>query len=842
MKNYTQYNYDELVQRMTDILRDAEGWGEGYQSSTGQTLIQLMADVTDNLHYMLERRTNENYLETAQLRSSVIARACELGYRYRRAVGNNGYVTIKIADTEIDGVATHVYADADITIPKYTKIVFDGDEYYTLEEAVIQYQENEVSVKVVQGSLVTNTYTVDEIGSVLINPYEFIDDQSITVSEGGVEYGDVTKALADVNKRALQFLSPEDAYFDIKYSVEGMRIVFGDGTFGKRPSGDVTISYIQVSEDAESIIATGKEFEFETAPLDLDGGEYEWSIENTTSIRGYQPPEDDYTIKCNAVAYHRSNGRAVTNSDYAFWTKKSNAANIVDAKAFGEEELESLVYNLNNVYITYLKDNGEDLTLEEHKALREFMDNVKTSEAHIVFKNAQKLFLQVLLDFKKNPNVPIADAEAYDIVKRFIDNYFRLTSGSIGKQVQSSDLIRALYDVKVTRNNIVYPVIDYAKVDLNGVVPFEFPLKTNKVFVNIGTNYSPVTGDEFVLLLENLICKVDVEGTDTSTEILTKMRDRILQVTPFDARVVLGGVAFDAFGNPLPLEIDPSVGQLMLIGVDTPYYSNTQILENTAIGSTLARVVLQAEAVDVEHLYYSSRAGRRPMIPLRVGTVVTITAPTDTNVNVYTRLIKDDPSTEQLITTINAGETYANTFNDEHILQFEYENDSYEDTVAYINYPSFDGNAFGLEISSKDNFGLFSVITSSGDVSDFVTVDYTLKLPVGVSVDRTENLIKPSTIRIVYPDGVPYIEDRGDGYFKNSITGALIPTGFVDYVNGEITLPNNFPDGEYLVMYDQDEFNNFEVDDTTAIQLIPPKASLNSSTISLSKIRLANGS
>ena len=842
MKNYTQYNYDELVQRMTDLLRESEGWGEGFQSSTGQTLIQLMADVTDNLHYMLERRTNENYLELAQLRTSIIARACELGYRYRRAIANNGFVQFKIADVEIDGDMTPVFAGADIIIPKYTKILFDGVEYYTLEEAIIGYAQNSVIVKVVQGDLETIVSPLSAQNSILIQDYEYIDDQSLTVSTGGVEWGDVVRDLSDVNKRALSFLEPTDEYYDIKFAVDGMRIIFGNDFFGKKPDGDVTISYIRVDENDEPVIPTGKVFDLDTPLTDINGLEYEIEVENTSSIRGFNPPEADLDIKRNATTYHRSNGRAVTNDDYAFWTKKSNAANIVDAMAVGEEELESLVYNLNNVYITYLKDNGEDLTVQEHTALRAFMDNVKTSEAHLVFKNAEKLFLQVLLDFKKHPTNPIADAEAYNIVNRFLTRYFRLGQGSIGKEVQASDVIRDLYKETVTRNNITYPLIDYAKIDLNGVLPFSYPLKTNKAFVDIGTAYSPADGEEFVLILENLVCRVDVFEIDTSTEILTRMRDKIIQVTPFDARIVLGGLILDPFGNPIPLEINPIIGKTMLIGVDTPYYSNTQILEGAAVGSTLARAILFADAVDVEHFYYSSRAGRRPMIPLRVGTTVTFQAPSDTAVNVYTRLNKDDPTTETLVATISPNMSYTDTFNSEHVLQFEYVVDSSDDRIAYINYPSFDGTAFGLEVSSKDNFGLFSVITSSGDLKDFVSVDYTLKLPVGVSKDRNKNLLKPNAVHIAYTDGLKYLSDRGDGYFVNSVTNSLIPSGRVDYTNGEIVLPKDFPSGDWIVIYDQDEFNNFKVDGNTVIQMIPPKPSLNSGQQSLSRIGLANGS
>ena len=102
MLDYTNYDYQALVDRMTEILKDADGWGDAYQSSTGQTLIQLMADVTDHLHYMLERRTLESFLETAKLRSSIVARASDLGYRPERIKSHTGTLEVTLVDDNGD--------------------------------------------------------------------------------------------------------------------------------------------------------------------------------------------------------------------------------------------------------------------------------------------------------------------------------------------------------------------------------------------------------------------------------------------------------------------------------------------------------------------------------------------------------------------------------------------------------------------------------------------------------------------------------------------------------------------------------------------------------------------
>ncbi|MDA3807085.1 MAG: hypothetical protein PF440_04145 [Thiomicrorhabdus sp.] len=835
MKDFTKYEFNERLTEMTSLLQEQPGWGNGYQSSTGQTLIELMTHVTDELHYMLQRRTMEQYITTASLRSSIIARASELGYQYDRSVGNSGYVEI----TATDEFGNDFIAYADINIPEMTILILDDIEYITLESATIPQGESSTVVNIKQGKITTLVSEIDVDNRILLVDFENIDNDLFFVSVDGEQYLDVN-SQASVNKRALTFLDPLDAFFDIKHDINGMSVVFGDDFSGKKPDSAVTMNYTIVDQEAEAINTIGRDFVFDGVEFltDVNINDYYYTIKNTTKIDGYVDAESNESIKTNAVTYHKTNGRAVTNDDYAYWTLRTPGVDVVDVGVVGEDDLDSLIYNLNNVYITYLKDDGTDLTVTEHQKLRDFMETVKTSQAHLVFNSAKKLDMQVKLDVKRGKTLPIADAEVYDTVLKFLQDYFILEKGSIGKEVQSSDIIKALYDQKVLRNNVEYDLIDFAKIEVNGIVPLSFPFKTNKAFVDLASNYSSVQDDNFVLLLDNVICEVVVDSVDTSTEILTKMRDKIIEVTPYDARIVFGGVVFDAFGNSLPIEIDTSVGKTLLIGTETPFDSPVDIVSSPAIGTTLVYATLLADAVAVQHFYYSSRAGRRPMIPMRNGTTVTLTAPSDTDIKAFTRLVKGDASTEVLLETIAAGASFTQTFAIEHILQFEYVNNSTEDIIVDIDYPSFDGTAYGLEISSKDNFGDFVLLTSSGDLTTYITTDYSYFLPMDketVSQDTKE--LAPGTVAIYNSAKLLIIRDTGDGFFKD-IDGIVKATGSVNYYNGEIVFPTDMENGEYYVSFSQNVYGNFEVDNTTAIQLIDPIPSYNDAGESLSRITL----
>lgn len=841
MKDLTRYEYQEQVQRMTDILRDAPGWGEGYDSAMGQQLIQLVADMTDNLGFMLERRTVERHLISARIRSSIISGASELGYRFRRAVANSGMVQIVLDQP----------AESNIDIPEYTEITQDGDPYVTMQRVLIPAGETTAEVRVKQGELnsvvfQTNEPTFEERSFLLIEDFETIDNDVFFINSGGQEYRDVRVGEnGEPVRRALSFLSENDAFYDIRFSHNGMRVLFGDGTFGKKPTSQINIQFVRVDLDETPLLTTGNEFDFGDTVQDLSGTPYTYTATNITQVRGALPPESDQSIKDNAIEYNRTNGRASSNEDYAFWVKQSGIGNIIDVKASGETELDSLVYNLNNIYLTYLKESGESLTAGEEAALFDYLKTIREGQVYPIFQNADRLLVQFDCAARKKPNVPISNSEFYQILNRFLEDYLKLQKGSVGRNLQKSDIIRDMYNLTIERQGITYNVLDYARLDMYGMYPVEFPNRSSDVFVRLDPIYmnSLTAGDKFVLIIDNLVCEVEVESGDDIQSILLKMRDRIYEVTKVIPKVEVSGIAFGLFDQEQPVQINPRVGTSnLLIGVDTPYFTNTDLVKPPVVGSSMVDVTFNSPAVDVRHFYYSSPAGRRPTIPLRVGTRVQFTAPSDTSVNVYARSVLQEADSERLITTLEPNQSFNRTFTKDHGLVFEYVEKSTQDRIVNIRYPEFSRNdLIGIRLQTRDGFGKFEVEVTSGDLAPFTSVLYNTKVPKRTTVigSNTQNIL-PNSFSIIKENGELVYTARSDGLFEKP-DGTVI-AGRVNYNTGDILLPVHTSDGsltgKYFIKYQQDEFQNLIVDSNTAIDFIRPKNSLSSTDASLSTIRV----
>jgi hypothetical protein len=94
--NYTDLTFNEIISQVNDRLReDPEKRFDSFLESTvAQTMIDIFAASTDMTNYYIERRAEEQFLDTARLKSSVIQLSKILGYVVQRPVPGQSSVKI----------------------------------------------------------------------------------------------------------------------------------------------------------------------------------------------------------------------------------------------------------------------------------------------------------------------------------------------------------------------------------------------------------------------------------------------------------------------------------------------------------------------------------------------------------------------------------------------------------------------------------------------------------------------------------------------------------------------------------------------------------------------------
>lgn len=537
MKNYTNYEFENLTQYISDLYRSKEGLSDTYDSSMGQTLIQLLVDVTDNLMYKLERRSQENYISTARLETSIRAGVSDVGYRPRRKVSSTGTLRLSLIDED----ANPIFSEGNIHIAYGTPVYFDDVEFIVNDDYVIPKGHSYIDIQVKQGTLVTETYNFEDEPYKTTNYIEYTDvvskeEYSIKITGDKHTYKDVLSGVNGLRIRSVSFADKTMPVYDIKYTRSGMRIVFGDGIFGLKPTGNINVSWVESDGGGVNIVKTGLEFNMDSPVLYDDVqvtplNTYEYSLVNITPIRGGVDEEDIEEMRNNVVSFVRSNDRAVTNFDYEFWGMRSGIGNIVDMKAYGEHETNQLIFTMNNVYITYATPDRLELNQSQIQELRSYLNVVKTNTTHMVFRPVDPIYLGLTVDFKRHPDLPISDAQLYRVLVERINSYFEIKKGSIGKEFQHSEFVEYLQNLIMRFNNIDYLMTDFVKVKAVGMKDFDIPQPIYDGIIELDDTYVVTPNDVWTVIIDNTPYSVVAVSTDTITTLVDKMQALIFKGT-----------------------------------------------------------------------------------------------------------------------------------------------------------------------------------------------------------------------------------------------------------------------------------------------------------------------
>ncbi len=275
--------------------------------------INVLLDVVSYNTYMntfyLNMIGNEMFLDSAQLRESVISRAKELNYTPRSFKSARATVTLTI---QTDGSV------ASVTMPKGTTFntrvgsntfTFSTDENKVISGANSTFVSNEIVIY--EGQYVNDTFTVNNSDTsqrfMLSNPTIDTDSLTVTVLEdNGAEILSYLRATSLFDKQAnSQIFFVQGAEND-KYEV-----LFGDGVLGRKPKDNSIVV-------CEYRICKGElpngAFKFTS-----DGAIQTFSNVAVTTVSAAAQGaihESIESVKFNAPRYFTTQERAITAEDY----------------------------------------------------------------------------------------------------------------------------------------------------------------------------------------------------------------------------------------------------------------------------------------------------------------------------------------------------------------------------------------------------------------------------------------------------------------------------------------------------------------------------------------------
>jgi hypothetical protein len=365
-----------------------------FEGSNINTLIDLLSYNTYLNSFYTNMVASEMFIDTAQLRDSVVSHAKSLNYTPRSFVSASAEVKLTIAPSS---------PVTNIVIPKGTTFTSRvGSNTYTFSTSateVINTSNNGVftaNVMLYEGSYIADSFTMNYSNTsqrfVLSNPTVDTSSISVTVIEDGG-----SNSLSYVKTETLIGLtSSTRAYFVEAAENQQYELKFGDNIFGRKPrDGSVIVVEYRTSSGE---LPNGASVFLNDGNIDTHSNVLVSTISNAT---GGAVNETVESIRYNAPRNFQVQGRAVTTSDYET-ILKANFGDIQSISAYGGETLTPPQFG--KVFVSVDVKNADGTPQNRIKTFSDFIKDKTPVSVDVVFVDPQFMYVKVNSEVKYNIN------------------------------------------------------------------------------------------------------------------------------------------------------------------------------------------------------------------------------------------------------------------------------------------------------------------------------------------------------------------------------------------------------------------------------------------------------
>ena len=436
----------------TDTFADYD-----FEASALDNILDVLAYNTHYNGLISNFALNEAFLNTAQLRSSVLAIAESLGYNPRSKTAASAVVNLAITitdsgrplsvtlptnqrfNTTIDDVSytfwtTEVYSATD-----------DGNGVYRFENSL-----GDRNIPIYEGSLKTKSFLVSSND----NPIYIIPDENIDTTTAVVRvYRNRNSSVYDTYLPYSQALSVSatSTYYALRESPNGFyELYFGDGSIiGKKPiPGEfIVVTYLATNAAAGNGART---FSAQSA-LTVNSTDYTLSVTTVSRSGGGSDKESIASIKSNAPIQFAAQNRLVTATDYIALINSNYGSYLKDVTAWGGEDNEPPNYGKVYVALNY-KDGITDQVKQtvQNSIITDLSDNRAIMSIDTVFEETQICYIETSTFFNFNPSLTSTTVSSIENqVNNLIANYFTTNLNQFNKIFRRSVILSDVDDLSV---------------------------------------------------------------------------------------------------------------------------------------------------------------------------------------------------------------------------------------------------------------------------------------------------------------------------------------------------------------------------------------------------------
>jgi len=349
----TDLDFDSIKNNLKVFLKQQDQLTDyDFDGSTMATLIDLLSYNTHYNAVYANVLANEMFLDSADLRNSIVSHAKHVGYTPRSATSPVAFLNVTVNNA----------TGSTLTAARGTTFTTTVDEVtynYVVKDATIITPTDGVytfsNLPIYEGTLVTNKFTVDTTNAdqrfLIRNNLADTTTLKVTVQNSSTDSTTSTYTLstdlADITSSSKVYYleGAEDQQYEIK---------FGDDILGAALSTGniVSLSYVvtnaEESNGASSFSLSGNV-----------GGFSDVTVSTATNSANGAQPETPDSIRFNAPRQFSAQNRAVTPNDYKSRVK-TIYANAKSVSVWGGEDNDTPFYG--RVYISIKPVAGATLT------------------------------------------------------------------------------------------------------------------------------------------------------------------------------------------------------------------------------------------------------------------------------------------------------------------------------------------------------------------------------------------------------------------------------------------------------------------------------------------------
>ena len=560
----TQLDFDTIKGRLKDFLKQQSEFQDyDFEASGLSNILDVLAYNTHFNGLTANFALNESFINSAQLRSSVVALAEGLGYVPRSFTSSQAGLNLSILVTGsnrptsviLPRGTTFTTSVDDVTYTFQTRENFvgtdDGNGSYQFLNA-----DDGTSIPVFEGTEKTKTFFVGDTTDtqIYVIPDITMDISTIRVrvfptasSTTFDTYNNITDAIR---------ITDDSTLYQIKETPNGFyEIVFGDGVAtGKTPvaGNKIIIDYLSTSGTAANGATS-----FQTdSTITVNGVQFNVTVITEASSAGGALKESIESIRQNAPIAFSSQRRLVTAEDYKALIQTKFGAFIDDVTSFGGNDNVPRIYGKVFVGLKFKENINTDTQQNVKDRIKtELTDNLAIMSIDTEFVEPITSNLVLNTTFNLDPDLTSSTPQAVQSqVQNTINNFFTTNLKKFNKVFRRSNILTLI--------DALDPAILNSKMDVQlrqGFVPT----------VNVSLGYSIIFP---VIIAEPSATDYIVRSTNFTFNNQTCFLRNLLSSNKLQIISVDGSVEVDNIGN-----FNTQTGTITLEGFKPTGFDGNQI-------------------------------------------------------------------------------------------------------------------------------------------------------------------------------------------------------------------------------------------------------------------------